>query len=75
MATIAWGPSATREESQGSVTWLSKSIAVASVVPPIDSMKVRIPSAGPSTQMSDHTTPPTVAPAGGVVMNTPAPGR
>ena len=64
VATIAWGPSATREESQGSVTWLPKSVAVAIVVPPIDSVKVRL-AAGPSTQMSDHTTPPTVAPADG----------
>ena len=64
MATIAWTPFATRDESQGSVTWLPPSLAVASVVSPIDSVKVRVPSAAPSTQMSDHTTPPTVAPAG-----------
>ena len=65
---------ATREESQGSATWLPLPLAVASVVPPIDSVKVRIPSAGPSTQMSDHTTPPTVALAGGLVMNTSSAG-
>ena len=71
VATIAWGPLATRDESQGSVTWLPLALVVASVVPPIDSVKVRGPAAAPSTQMSDHTTPLTVAPAGGLVMNTP----
>ena len=72
VATIACGPLATREESQGSVTWLPLALAVASVVPPIDSVNVRGPAAAPSTQMSDHTTPPTTAPAGGLVMNTRA---
>ena len=74
MTTIAWGPLATRDESQGSVTWLPPALAVASVVPPIDSVNVRVPAAAPSTQMSDHTTPLTVAPAGGLVMNTPSGG-
>ena len=56
------------------MTWLPLALAVASVVPPIDSVNVRGPAAAPSTQMSDHTTPPTTAPAAGLVMNTPSGG-
>jgi len=33
-------------------------------VPPIDSVKVRVSAAAPSTQMSDHTPPRSRRPAG-----------